>query len=337
MSISPANRAANHPALRQKDRPHLTAELPSPRQRRPRQSLPQPPVVIHFSTLPIANARFLVQNPPPNTRRHLAGSTTARTGTVWQANWRICRNFGTPLRRLEPRRLRGSWLPHSGIQGRGSLCDHRRYNAHCQRSKSNVLQGWRARHTCLPMRQMSTAARITRHKLELAMARSSRPSFSAPVLAELEAAGWTPDRSIDIPAWIEELEPQGYRLSEPAGAALRSFGGLEFGPINRTGPNFSNDEPFNIDPILAGSGHYALAEELEREIGGSWFPLGEWLSHSSVFISDRGRVVATGLGWIWDVGSSMEDAIEFALMAHRPLRCLKALSPGAKPWPPEES
>lgn len=79
VSISPANRAANHPALRQKDRPHLTAELPSPRQRRPRQSLPQPPVVIHFSTLPIANARFLVQNPPPNTRRHLAGSTTYST------------------------------------------------------------------------------------------------------------------------------------------------------------------------------------------------------------------------------------------------------------------
>lgn len=162
-------------------------------------------------------------------------------------------------------------------------------------------------------------------------------SFSAQVLAELESAGWTPDRSVDISAWVNELEPQGYRLSEPAEEALRSFGGLELGPVNLTGPNFSNGESLNIDPILAGSGHYALAEELEHEIGENWFPLGEWLSYSSVFIGDSGRVVATGMGWIWEVGSSIEDAIEFALMAHHQLRCISVMAPGAKSWPPDES
>lgn len=161
--------------------------------------------------------------------------------------------------------------------------------------------------------------------------------FSPPVLEELEAAGWGPDRAIDISAWVEELGPQGYHLSDVAARSLRSFGGLELGPINTEGANFSNDEPLNIDPILAGSGHFALAEELSRELGDVWYPFGEWLSSSSVFISASGHVVATGLGWIWALGEFVEDAIEFALMANRPLRCLRVLTPGAKPWPPDVS
>ena len=164
---------------------------------------------------------------------------------------------------------------------------------------------------------------------------TGRPVFSASVLQVLNAAGWTPDRKINISAWVEELGPQGYNLSDVAAQSLRSFGGLELGPINMEGPNFGNDESLNIDPILAGSGHFALAEELSRELGDEWYPFGEWLSSSSVFIGASGHVVATGLGWIWELGTSIEDAIELAVMANRPLRCLKVLTPGAKPWPPE--
>lgn len=159
-------------------------------------------------------------------------------------------------------------------------------------------------------------------------------SFSAAVTAALEAAGWTTDREIDISAWVDELGAQGYRLSGEAQRGLRGFGGLEVEPINTEGPNFSN-EPLVVDPILAGSGHRALAEELAREIGGDWYPFGKWISSSSVFVATDGWVVATGLGWIWELGRSIEDAIEFALAANRPLRCLKVLAPGAKPWPPQ--
>jgi hypothetical protein len=166
---------------------------------------------------------------------------------------------------------------------------------------------------------------------------SPDPAFSAPVIAELEAAGWIPDREFDISAWIEELRAQGYRMSDVAAAALRRYGGLEIGPINTEGPNFSNDEPLKVDPILAGSGHRVLALELERELGGDWYPFGEWLSFSSVFIDPSGWTVATGLGWIWELGTTVEDAIEFALMAQHPLRCLRVLTPGARPWPPLES
>ena len=168
------------------------------------------------------------------------------------------------------------------------------------------------------------------------MVSEARP-FSRRVLAALEAAGWTPSRVRDISVWDEELRPQGYQLTNVAASALRTYGGLELAPINADGPNFSNDEPLNFDPILGGSGHYVFAEELERELGGTWYPLGEWLSYSSVFVSQDGWTVATGMGWIWELGASVEEAIEFALVAHHPLRCLRVLTPGAKPWPPETS
>ncbi|WP_290054213.1 hypothetical protein, partial [Amycolatopsis solani] len=84
----------------------------------------------------------------------------------------------------------------------------------------------------------------------------------------------------------------------------------------------------------AGSGHHELARELVAELGGEWYPLGEWLSSSSVFVEASGRVVATGLGWIWELGESVGEAVVFALTAHRPLKCLRVVAPGARPWPP---
>src|SRR5262245_43905958 len=164
-----------------------------------------------------------------------------------------------------------------------------------------------------------------------------RYPFSDPVLAELRAAGWSPDRAYDVSQWVAELGGEGYRLTGVAEAALVAYGGLELNPINSTGSNFGNHEPFTFDPVLAGFGHYVLADELERELGGSWYPLGEWLSGASVFVDANGWTVATGLGWVWELGASVEDAIEFALMAHRPLICLRVLSPGVEPWPPAVS
>ena len=157
--------------------------------------------------------------------------------------------------------------------------------------------------------------------------------FSAEVREELKNAGWTAARSVPLGDWIAELGGQGFRISTIAAEALGAFGGLSMVPVNTVGPNFANDEPLTIDPILAGSGHRELALELEASIGGNWYPIGEWLSFSSVFIEDTGWVVATGLGWIWELGPSIEEAIEFALMANHPLKCLRVLSDGAEPWP----
>jgi hypothetical protein len=157
-------------------------------------------------------------------------------------------------------------------------------------------------------------------------------SIHPDVLAAISASGWLPGRRVDVDRWIAPLRGEGYRVSPLAKEILSSLGGLVVDPVNISGPNFSNDEPLNFDPISAGSGQRELAEEVENILGGSYFPIGEWLSFSSVFVESGGRVVATGMGWIWELGKTFEEGLELAVRAHRPLICLHSDS-GLDPWP----
>jgi len=152
------------------------------------------------------------------------------------------------------------------------------------------------------------------------------------LLRALARSGWSADRRVDAGQWIEPLEGEGYRAHPLAEDILASVGGLSIEPVNRVGPNFSNDEPYSFDPFAAGSGRRDLAEEVERVLGGNYFPIGEWLSYSSVFVETGGRVVAAGMGWIWELGSTFEDSLELAVCAKRPLVCLHS-DLGLDPWP----
>ncbi|MEU3512222.1 SUKH-3 domain-containing protein [Streptomyces longwoodensis] len=148
----------------------------------------------------------------------------------------------------------------------------------------------------------------------------------------LRAAGWYPERRFDITQWVTSLQQEGYVLNPPAEKVLSTLGGLVIEPVNRMGSNFSNDEPFSVDPVSAGAGQHALALEIGEILGGQYFPIGEWLSYSTVFIEFGGNVVAAGLGWIWGLGDTFESALELAICAHRPLVCLHS-DPGLDPWP----
>ncbi|GGL01188.1 SUKH-3 domain-containing protein [Mangrovihabitans endophyticus] len=156
------------------------------------------------------------------------------------------------------------------------------------------------------------------------------------LLGALGAAGWSAGRAVDPAQWVVPLEREGYRAHSLAEEVLSALGGISIEPISRAGPNFANDEPYNFDPIAAGAGQYELALEIESVLGGSYFPIGEWLSYSSVFLESEGRVVATGMGWIWELGATFEDSLELAVCANRPLLCLYS-DPGLDPWPPTES
>jgi hypothetical protein len=157
-------------------------------------------------------------------------------------------------------------------------------------------------------------------------------SLRPDLLQDLRDAGWHSQRSVDAGPWLRSLQQEGYQLNSKAEEILVALGGLVIEPVNNSGPNFGNDEPFNFDPISAGVGQRALALEIEEALGGKCFPIGEWLSYSSVFVEVSGRVVAAGLGWIWGMGSTIEDALTLAVCADRPLVCLHSDS-GLKPWP----
>jgi hypothetical protein len=157
-------------------------------------------------------------------------------------------------------------------------------------------------------------------------------SLSEDLLGALVASGWSVGRKVDAGQWMKPLEGEGYRAHSLAEGVLAAVGGLSIDPVNRVGPNLSNDEPYNFDPFAAGSGQRDLVEEVESVLGGDYFPIGEWLSYSSVFVEAGGRVVAAGMGWIWELGSTFEDSLELAVCGKRPLVCLHS-DPGLDPWP----
>ncbi|MFK0249384.1 SUKH-3 domain-containing protein [Amycolatopsis azurea] len=157
-------------------------------------------------------------------------------------------------------------------------------------------------------------------------------SLSKDLLRALALSGWSTGRKVDAGQWVKPLEDEGYRAHPLAEEILAAVGGLSIEPVNRVGPNFGNDEPYDFDPLAAGSGQRDLAEEVEGVLGGNYFPIGEWLSYSSVFVEAEGRVVAAGMGWIWELGSSFEHSLELAVCANRPLICLHS-DLGLDPWP----
>ncbi|MFC4116590.1 SUKH-3 domain-containing protein [Nonomuraea zeae] len=95
------------------------------------------------------------------------------------------------------------------------------------------------------------------------------------VLAAINALGWPPGGRVDISQWLTPLTQEGYHVSPLVKRALSSLGGLIVEPVNSDGPNFSNDEPLNFDPMLTGSGQRELAQEVEVILDGIYFPIGE--------------------------------------------------------------
>lgn len=160
--------------------------------------------------------------------------------------------------------------------------------------------------------------------------------FSDDLIAALKTWGWTPGRKVDVGPWVEYLAFEGYKIHPLARDFLEAFGGLSLHPVKVDGPNFENYEPLTIDPMVCGSGHRYMAAEVEDVLGGSFYPIGEWLSYSNTFIGDDGRIVSTGMGWIWGLGDNLADSLELAIFTNRPLQCLYS-DPGLDPWPPDAS
>ncbi|MEU3024089.1 SUKH-3 domain-containing protein [Nocardiopsis alba] len=161
----------------------------------------------------------------------------------------------------------------------------------------------------------------------------SMENFSGELILALQNEGWSPGRKVDVTRWVEYLKLDGYHINPTARVFLESFGGLSLSPLNREGPNFKNDEPLTIDPMACGSLHHHMATELENVPGGSFYPIGEWLSYADTFIGEDGRIVSTGMGWVWGLGENLADSLELAIFANRPLKCLHS-NPGLEPWPP---
>ncbi|WP_326568909.1 SUKH-3 domain-containing protein [Amycolatopsis rhabdoformis] len=160
--------------------------------------------------------------------------------------------------------------------------------------------------------------------------------FTSPLnpatVSALRLAGWHPGRHLDVSSDIQSLEAQGYTPSAAATEFLASFQGLKIGPAREDGPNFLNGEPFFVDAVGVGARHQGESSAIASAMGGSWFPIGWWLSYSHVFMRPDGALAAYANGLIWSIGSTPGEGLDLMVSADRPLICVQA-PPGMKPWP----
>ena len=148
----------------------------------------------------------------------------------------------------------------------------------------------------------------------------------------LNLAGWYSGRRADLSAVVPLLELQGYAANPAAVKFLESFLGLKVEPANTAGPNFSNDEPLLVDPLGVGRRHHAESVAVGAEIGGSWFPVGWWLSYCHVFMNQNGAMAAYANRMIWSLGRTPHEGLDLMISANRPLVCVYAPE-GMPPWP----
>jgi hypothetical protein len=157
-------------------------------------------------------------------------------------------------------------------------------------------------------------------------------SFSPELKHFLEASGWARGEYRDIDGLLKDLNQSGYRATETAERLLRSLYGLSIEASRNDAFGLHPCEPLVVDPYEAALSGGLDTEGLSEEFGGSWFPVGTWLSYSSVYVEASGAMIATGMGWYWHLGDSIEESLELAICLDRPLRCLN-LDPGQAPWP----
>lgn len=151
-------------------------------------------------------------------------------------------------------------------------------------------------------------------------------------VSALRLAGWQPGRRMGIAEVVLPLELRGYFRSDVIDGFLESFLGLTVEPARAAGPNFVNGEPFIVDPMGVGKRHQDESVAIGAAIGGSWFPIGWWLSYSHVFMEREGALAAYANGLIWSLGNTPDEGLDLMVSATGPLVCAYAPE-GMRPWP----
>jgi hypothetical protein len=157
--------------------------------------------------------------------------------------------------------------------------------------------------------------------------------MSSDALGAMKSAGWYSGIFLkDAESWYGELCGMGYAENQLALEFLQELGGLVVGPVENEDAYFINYEPLNVDPFSADAMGVSFFEEMSVLVQEPCFPVGEWLSYSSVFLTVSGRMMAGGLGYVWLLGDSPEEGVQQAVMADRDLVCIHADN-GLPPWP----
>ena len=142
------------------------------------------------------------------------------------------------------------------------------------------------------------------------------------LVAALHAAGWSPDRAVDVRHWADWYAREGYADPEPALAILRSFGGLTIVPPDRPEAAYGSG-PMRFDPEWAATGEQERIADREAALGKALWPLGEWTGEFVLLLAGDGCVYAETTSHVLKLGVTFPDALRSLLRADaRPERVL---------------
>jgi hypothetical protein len=143
--------------------------------------------------------------------------------------------------------------------------------------------------------------------------------FSEDARDVLMAAGWFPGRRIDVSGWSRALDhpeqPDGFRMTHLARAALEEFGGLKIRQSAR-GIDYARSS-FDLDPMLL-SGEEDRFDDWSRALGSRLYPLGEdYYGTFFLAIDELGRIFSMA-NELHYVGLEIAEAVENMILGRRP-------------------
>ncbi len=138
-----------------------------------------------------------------------------------------------------------------------------------------------------------------------------------PIVAQtLRAAGWTPERSVDVTRWLDLFQREGVPALPAAISILESFGDLSVKPTRSDTSVFSPSR-IDFDPqrfYFPGEGEFFRGGEGPLGVNGC--PIGERGDQSGLVLLEDGRLVEDLGQWTFRIlGHDFEDALVHMILA----------------------
>lgn len=135
-------------------------------------------------------------------------------------------------------------------------------------------------------------------------------TLSRSTVERLRRAGWTPARSANVDAIVDDLVTSGYEVSAVVIAFLRSFASLALSYPNFRDP--TQPDGCHFDVIRASKNvHRATIDAWAERLGTQLLPIGEAFDeHMTLVMTEDGRVFGGYDDFLAFIGQDGEDAIE---------------------------
>lgn len=138
------------------------------------------------------------------------------------------------------------------------------------------------------------------------MSVSSSASWgSDPAVGEaVRAAGWYEGRHVDVSTWCSKLASAGFELNDLAPRIWSEYGDLTIVSAPERHP-----ASLHIDPVDACIDFADEARRMSRRLSENFSPLGMWGGQFRAYLGQSGKVLAFGMGTLWDLGDDFAQAL----------------------------